>query len=62
MRTRFALELAAGGDVVGFMVAAPGAHGLAVCFRPAHFAERLVSRFFASLVDRTKAEGAGCCG
>ena len=60
---RLALELAAGGDVVGFVMQPQRGHtGLAIGFGPAHLAERLVSRFLARLVDRAKAEGAGRCG
>ena len=62
VRTRFALELAARGDLVGFVVVALWANRFAVSLGPAHFAECLVRRFFASLVDRTKAGGAGRCG
>ncbi len=56
---RLALELAACGNVVGFIMAAAGAHGLAVRLSPTHLAECPVSGFLASLVDRTQAEGSG---
>ena len=56
-----ALELAARGDAVRFAVAATRASRLAIGFRPTHFAERLVCRFLAALVDLAKAESAGRC-
>lgn len=57
-----ALELAARGDLVGFVVRAARANRVAVRLEPAHLAERLVSSFLAGLVDRAQAEGAGRCG
>jgi SAM-dependent methyltransferase len=56
-----ALELAARGDVVSFIMAALWANCLAICLRPAHFAERLIGLVSASIVDCTNAGGAGNC-
>ena len=55
VRTCLAFELAARGDFVGLIVVALWANSLTVSLRPAHFAEGLVRRLFASLVDAAKA-------
>ena len=59
--TRLAFELAAGGDLIGFVITAARANRFALSLRPAHFAEHFVSSILTSLVNLTKAECAGSC-
>jgi len=60
VRTCRALELAARGDFVGFVVDAMWANCFAISLRPAHFAEQAIRRVFASFVDAAKVKCAGC--
>ena len=62
MRARLALELAAGGDVVGLAATAARANRLAVRLRPAQGAEFAVSGFLARLVDVFQLQRAGSGG
>lgn len=61
MRAGLALELAAGGDLVGLAATALGANCFAIGFRPAHLAEGLIGGILAALVDRLEAQGARSC-
>ena len=55
MVTVLALKLAARGDLVCLMVGTNGANRFAVGLRPAHLAERIMRRRFASFVNTAKA-------
>ena len=54
--TVLALKLAARGDLVCLVVGAFRTNRFAVSLRPAHLAERIVRRRFASFVDAAKAK------